>query len=102
MLGWSYEDVPMGDMYGKYTLVKSGDDMVAGMFEMKGPQFKGVKENWFTYVAVDDVDKLVKKVTKAGGKVLAPPWDVPGIGRIAIVQDVNGAVQGWMVPAPGQ
>ena len=102
-LGWSYDDMPMGgdNMYGTYTIIKSGDKMVGGMFEMKGPMFEGVPENWFTYFAVDDVDKMMKKVKDAGGTVIRDPWDVPNVGRIAIIKDANGAVQGWMTPAPG-
>lgn len=99
-LGWSYDDMPMGDMYGTYTIVKSGDKMLGGMLEMKGPMFEGVPENWFTYFAVDDVDKMMKKAKDAGGTVLREPWDVPNVGRIAIVKDSNGAVQGWITPAP--
>jgi predicted enzyme related to lactoylglutathione lyase len=101
-LGWSYDDMPMGDnMYGSYTIIKSGDKMVGGMFEMNGPMFEGVPENWFTYFAVDDVDKMMKKVKDAGGTVIREPWDVPNVGRIAIIKDANGAAQGWMTPAPG-
>jgi predicted enzyme related to lactoylglutathione lyase len=101
-LGWSYDDMPMGDeMYGTYTMIKSGDKMIGGMFEMKGPMFEGVPENWFTYFAVEDVDKMMKKVKDAGGAVIREPWDIPGVGRIAIIKDANGAAQGWMTPAPG-
>ena len=100
-LGWSYDDMPMDEMYGTYTIVKSGDKMIGGMFEMKGPMFEGVPENWFTYFAVDDIDKMMKKAKDAGGTVLREPWDVPNVGRIAIVKDSNGAVQGWITPAPG-
>ena len=100
-LGWTYDDMPMGDMYGTYSIIKLNGAMVGGMFEMKGPMFEGVPENWFTYVAVDDVDKAIGKAKAAGGKVMREPWDVAGVGRIAIVTDTNGATQGWMVPAPG-
>ena len=100
-LGWSYDDMPMGDaMYGTYTMIKSGDKMIGGMFEMKGPMFEGMPENWFTYFAVDDVDKMMKKVKDAGGTVIREPWDIEGVGRIAIIKDANGAAQGWMTPAP--
>ena len=99
-LGWTFEDQKMPD--GTYTMIKSNGQMVGGMFQMtKGPMFDGMPEHWFTYVAVDDVDKRLKKVKEAGGKVMREPWDVPGVGRIAIVQDAGGAMQGWMVPAPG-
>jgi hypothetical protein len=32
---------------------------------------------------------------------MRPPFDVPGVGRIAIVRDVNGAVMGWMTSIRG-
>ena len=100
-LGWTYDDMPMGDeMYGAYTIIKMGDQMVGGMFKMDGSMFEGMPETWFTYVAVDDLDKRLKKVKEAGGKVMREPWDVPNVGRIAIVADPGGAAQGWMVPAP--
>ena len=99
-LSWTYDDMPMGDMYGTYTIVKSGDQMVAGMFKMDGPMFEGTPEGWFAYIAVDDLGKRLKKLKDAGGKVIREPWDVPGIGKIAIVSDPSGVVQGWMVPAP--
>jgi predicted enzyme related to lactoylglutathione lyase len=100
-LGWTYDDMPMGDMYGTYTIIKSGDQMVGGMFKMDGPDFKNMPEHWFTYIAVDDLDKRLKKLKEAGGTVMREPWDTPGVGRIAIVADPGGAVQGWMVPSPG-
>ena len=66
-LGWSFDDMPMGDMYGTYTIIKSGDQMVGGMFKMDGPMFDGQPDGWFTYVAVDDLDKRLKKAREAGG-----------------------------------
>jgi uncharacterized protein len=98
-LGWTFEDMPMPDM--TYTIVKSGDQMVGGMMEMSGPMFEGMPEHWFSYIAVDDVDKRVKMLKDAGGKVMREAWDVPQVGRIAIVADSNGAAMGWMTPAPG-
>src|SRR6476646_4632559 len=80
-LGWSYDDQAMGETYGTYTVIKSGDKMIGGMFEMKGPMFDGVPESWFTYFAVEDVDKMLKKAKDAGGTVVREPWDVPNVGR---------------------
>jgi predicted enzyme related to lactoylglutathione lyase len=99
-LGWSFEEMPMGEG-ASYTLIKANGEMVGGMMEMKGPMFEGVPENWFVYIAVDDIDKRLAKLKQAGGKVIREPWEAPGVGRIAIVEDVNGAVSGWMTPAPG-
>jgi predicted enzyme related to lactoylglutathione lyase len=101
-LGWTFETVPMKGMEPMtYTLVYSNGEMVGGMMEMSGPMFDGVPDHWFTHVAVDDVDKRVKLLEAAGGKVVRAPWDVDGVGRIAIVQIPGGAMQGWMTPSPG-
>ena len=42
------------------------------------------------------MDAAVAKVAGAGGKVLQEPFDVEGVGRIAIVADPDGAVVGLM------
>lgn len=96
-LDWTFEDMAMPD--GTYTICKAGDAMVGGMFEIKGPQFEGQPEQWFAYIAVDDVDARLEKLKAAGGTVHREPFDIPGVGRIAIVGDPNGAASGWMTPA---
>ena len=49
-------------------------------------------------MAVDDVDKRLEARVVAGGTIIRPPFDVPDVGRIAIIQDPTGAVMGWMTP----
>jgi predicted enzyme related to lactoylglutathione lyase len=96
-LGWTFDAMPMPGF--EYYVAKSGDEMVCGIFEMKGPDFVGIPNHWFAYIAVDDVDARVAKAVAAGGTVRRPAWDVPGVGRIAIVADPTAAVIGWMTPA---
>jgi len=100
-LGWTFEDMPIQGMDATYTLVKSGDHMVGGMFPLTGADFANLPDHWMTYVAVDDVDKRVTMLKDAGGKVHREPWDIPGVGRIAIIEIPGGAVQGWMTPSEG-
>jgi len=57
-----------------------------------------VPEGWMSYIAVDDVDARVKKAEKAGAKLMKPIFDVPGVGRIAILLEPGGAGVGWMTP----
>ena len=52
-----------------------------------------------TYIAVDDVEATVAATTAAGGAVAQAPFDVPGVGRIAMIKDPSGAVVGVMQPA---
>jgi len=99
-LGWTYEDMPMGPGM-TYTMIKSNGAMVGGMFPINATEFEGVPESWFAYIAVDDLDKRLKALKAAGGKVHREPWEIPGVGRIAIVADSGGVGQGWMTPADG-
>jgi len=91
-IGWKTASHDMGPM-GVYTLfnrTESKDSGVGGMMAMPA-EMKGVPSNWITYFAVSDVDASTKKATDLGGKVLAPPMDIPNIGRFSMVQDPQGA-----------
>ncbi len=102
LFGWEKAGaMPMGEM-GDYHLAMIGDTMVGGIMEMGGPDFEGVPEHWFSYVEVDEVEPRVALLEQEGGTVVRPPFDVPGVGRIAIIQIPGGAMQGWMKPVPQQ
>ena len=97
-LGWQYESHPMADG-GTYTLCKAGEAMAAGIFEMKPDAgFDGVPDHWFSYIAVDDIDTRLAGVEAAGGEVSRPAFDVPDVGRFAVVKDSGGAFIGWVTP----
>jgi predicted enzyme related to lactoylglutathione lyase len=84
---------------GTYWIAKMGDKPVGGLFTLTSPQFDGMPESWMSYLAVDDVDARVKKAQGAGAKLMRPMFDVPGVGRIAILSEPGGAGIGWMTPA---
>ena len=96
-VGWSFDAMPMPD--GTYWVAKAGDRPAGGIFEMKGKDFEGLPEHWMSYLAVDDVDARVDKAKAAGASLIKPAFDVPGVGRIAILKEPGGAVIGWMTPA---
>lgn len=97
-LGWYFEETPTPD--GPYVIAEIGDTPMCGIVSMgqeageQGEQEMG--SHWFSYIEVDDVDRRLAAVTQNGGQVLRPPFDVPGVGRIAIVEDSTGAVMGWI------
>lgn len=41
-------------------------------------------------IAVEDIKAHMKKVEKAGGKVLGEPWDIPGVGLYVAFMDTEG------------
>ena len=101
-LGWTFERVPM-ESGGEYTVCRSQGEMVGGVFALrKGMGLDDAPSHWLAYIAVDDVDARVREVEAGGGAVRRPPFDVPTVGRIAIVQDPTGAVVGWMTPAEAE
>jgi uncharacterized protein len=97
-LGWTFTEMPMEDG-GTYVLANVGDKPVGGFFTMNGAHFEGIPEHWFAYIAVDNVDERLELAKAHGGEIMRPPFDVPGIGRIAILKDAGGAAIGWMTPA---
>ena len=96
-IGWTFDGMEMPD--GTYWIAKDGETPLGGIFEMNGPDFEGVSAHWLAYLTVDDVDARVAKATAAGATVMREPFDVPNVGRIAILQQPDGAHIGWMTPA---
>ena len=97
-MGWSYDAMPMAGG-STYWVAKMNGEPVGGVMDISAPEFGPVPENWMSYIAVDDVDARVNKAVKAGAKVMKPAFDVPGVGRIAVLMEPGGAAIGWMTPA---
>ena len=98
-LGWSYDAFPMADG-GDYAVCMMNGQPVGGMLEIKpNPEMDHVPDCWFAYIAVDDIDARLEKVAAAGGAIERPAFDVPGVGRIAVVRDKAGSSIGWIAPA---
>ena len=90
LFGWTFEDSPAGpDMV--YTMLKNKGKSVGALYKL-GAQQKGVPPHWNTYVSVASADASAKKAKDLGGKLLMEPFDVMDVGRMAIVQDPQGAV----------
>jgi len=89
VFGWKAATVEMGPGY-RYTLLKNGERDVGGL--AAPPADRDVEANWLTYITVDDVDATAARVPSLGGSMLMAPFDVPSVGRVAIVADPQGGV----------
>jgi len=47
--------------------------------------------SWLTYIGTPDVDATVRQAVELGGKVLVSAYNVPSVGRMAHLQDPQGA-----------
>lgn len=109
VVGWTYQDVDMENPQqppreggSAYTICMAGETMAGGMMTMEGTQRQGIQPHWISYICVNDVDAAAAKVEPAGGIVKMRPFDVPTVGRIAVVADPTGAVLCLMAPAEGE
>jgi len=85
VLGWKATPFSMGD--SSYDMIYVGDTMIGGYDQPRGNQ----PAHWISYVSVDDVDAAAKAATANGGKIVAPPSDIPTVGRMARIADPQGA-----------
>lgn len=100
VIGWTFEEMDMGDG-NKYNICLHPQGPAGGMFYMEGAQFDGVPQHWMVYFAVDDVDATCAAINANHGQVRQEPFDVEGVGRIAVAADPSGGVFGIIKPAEG-
>jgi predicted enzyme related to lactoylglutathione lyase len=97
VFGWSVEEQDMGDM-GTYYIWKDGEAVRGGMIDMTGMAPEEAPPHWLVYFTVADADAAVATIRSGGGQVLNGPIDIP-VGRLAMVQDPQGAFFAVMAPS---
>jgi len=90
LLGWQAEDVPTGEEHYSLQLV---DGMRVAAIAPQPPQQRGsgVPSMWNSYVSVSDADAVAARARELGADVHAGPFDVFSAGRMAVIQDPQGA-----------
>lgn len=99
LLGWTFTHKDMGEM-GSYTLCWQDGREIAGMMKMEGPMWDGIPPHWMNYINVADIDASTAKVTELGGEICVPTFEVPEIGRMAVIKDPTGAAISLIQLAP--
>ena len=87
-------EIETADMGGsEYRVLKVDGKSVAGMFSIP-PEMTDLPPNWATTFAVEDADAAVRRAAELGAVVLVEPFDIPTVGRYAVLRDPVGAVFG--------
>jgi predicted enzyme related to lactoylglutathione lyase len=76
-----------------------GSDVGGLMAMPEAARRNGMRPSWYGYVSVADVDACVARIVAAGGEPWMPATDIPGVGRIAMIRDPQGAAIYVMQPA---
>jgi len=91
LLGWEFEDWPHAPS-GQYVVIKNGPREAGGMMPKPPMAPDEVPPHWGAYITVADVDATAARAEELGGNLVLPPMDIPRVGRMAVIQDRQGAV----------
>jgi predicted enzyme related to lactoylglutathione lyase len=98
--GWTFGERMAGDVDYR-GITRSDGGNAGGVLQLdESMRSNGARPMWLGYLNVGDVDEAAASVEQAGGSALVPPFDVPDVGRIAMVADPQGAPLYVMKPIP--
>lgn len=97
MFGWTPVSRPANG--GVYTRLTLDDRDVGSLYQLQRRHIEdGVPSHWTPYVRVANADAAVWRALSLGGSVVARPFAVSGVARIAMIRDAVGAPIGLWEP----
>lgn len=90
VVGWSIS--PQSDFPNGYRMIGRYDGKFAGGVLPLTDEMRehGARPIWLGYIHDDDVDARAEAIKADGGKVHMEPFDIPNVGRVAMVTDPVG------------
>jgi uncharacterized protein len=91
LFGWSADDRPAdeGSVYSMMELDGRTVAAIAGQPQQQ--RDAGVPPLWNSYVTVGSADAVLERAKEIGGSAHTPAFDVLDAGRMAVIQDPQGA-----------
>lgn len=75
-----------------YRMITSAGGVVGGAMQLDPAMIEhGARTGWLGYIGVDDVDATLAAMQADGAAVHMPAHDLPGVGRMAMLADPQGA-----------
>jgi predicted enzyme related to lactoylglutathione lyase len=71
----------------------------AGTMNTGGLYKRHMAEFIINFVMVEDIDTVLSKVEKLGGRITMPKEEIKGVGLTAVIQDPEGNLIGLWTPA---
>ncbi|MDJ0928602.1 MAG: VOC family protein [Gammaproteobacteria bacterium] len=98
LFGWEFEQLSSNFGFGQtanYSLIRHRGELIGGMIDLNRLETreadKASLSQWVVLMSVADIDAAVTAVEQAGGKVLTPPTAMMERGRLALIEDDQGA-----------
>ncbi len=90
LVGWK---TTVWDQNPAYRIWTMGREAAAGLYSIHEERnAQPPPPHWLSYIATVDVDSTVRQAVELGGKVITPAYDVRRVGRMAVLQDPQGAM----------
>jgi predicted enzyme related to lactoylglutathione lyase len=86
MAAMQYHDIVTGP-------AKQGTMNTGGLYQ------RHMNESILTFVEVEDIDNVLSKVERLGGRITMPREEIKGVGLTAVIRDPEGNVIGLWKPA---
>jgi predicted enzyme related to lactoylglutathione lyase len=97
ILSWKAQPFSPGSPYMVF-MSKGGKQLAGAMNLSDEARARGTPAHWRGYVGVADVDAVLAQALRLGARVLEPAQDMPGVGRVAMLADPEGAILGLYRP----
>lgn len=106
VVGW--KTAPYEGTGQPYTMWMAGEAAIGGVMELpEQAREAGAPPHWMGYVTTPDAAATVARAESMGGRTVVPPFDVPTVGKIAVISDAQGAMISLLqpeseMPPPGE
>jgi predicted enzyme related to lactoylglutathione lyase len=94
VFGWTAAPTDMGEMI--YTVFNLGESSIGGGLTLPPQTPAEVPGHWLVWFSVVDRDATVARAGELGAEARIDAMDVPGVGRLAVLVDPQGAAFGVM------
>jgi uncharacterized protein len=85
LLGWQAQDFP--GAAERYAIINAKGKGVGGVMALPAGMSRPF---WLGYIGTPDIDATINRFTASGGTVHRGPWEIPDVGRLALVSDPQG------------
>jgi predicted enzyme related to lactoylglutathione lyase len=101
VVGWTIAAEPVAPGMDYRMIGRSDGGHAGGVLGLTDAMVSGgARPGWLGYLHAPDIDSTVAAIEADGGAVQMPATDMPGVGRIAMVADPQGAQFYLMRPTP--
>ena len=97
ILPWKAQPFSPGSPYQMFRS-QDGKPIAGAMRLSDEARAAGTGAHWRGYIGAADVDAIAGQAVGLGARIQQPVQDVPGVGRVALLTDPEGATFGLYCP----